>query len=270
MRRGARSFILLLLVAMTAGCGAGSAGSFEPARAGTLTVMTQPLPTPGFWEGTGDRPTGGLEYGIARELARRLDLGRVVLRTEPFSRIVAGELGDADLALSLITPTTQRDKMLDFSTPYIHAAPALVTRAGTSIPDLQTAQGLQFATEASTTLEQIVGDMIRPDAPPQRYPSEQDKLGAILSGRADVGLFDLPEAQAIANADPKLEVAAKLAKTEPIAAALPEGSDNVEAVSSALRAMDADGTLDRLSERWIGRSLTETEQQVPLLRTDRK
>ena len=270
MRRRALALLVLPIMVLAGGCGSGPAGSFEPERAGTLTVMTQPLPTAGFWEGSGDRPTGGLEYAMARELARRLELDRVVVRTEPFSQIVGGDLGDADLALALITPTEQRGKVLDFSTPYIHAAPALVTRAGTSVPDVQTAQELQFATEASTTLEQIVADVIRPDAPPVQYPNEQDKLQAIRSGKADVGLFDLPAAQAIAHADPDLEVAAKLTQTEPIAAALPEGSDNVEAVSAALRAMQADGTLDRLAKRWLGRSLTDTDQQVPLLRTDQR
>ena len=110
--------------------------------------------------------------------------------------------------------------------------------------------------------------MIRPDVPPHRYPSEGAKLRAIRSGKADVGLFDLPAAQAIAHADPDLEVAAKLSTTEPIAAALPEGSDNVEAVSAALRAMQADGTLDRLAERWLGRLAHRQREQVPLLRTD--
>jgi len=41
----------------------------------------------------------------------------------------------------------------------------------------------------------------------------------------------------------------------------------VEAVSAALRAMEADGSLDRLAERWLGTSLTDSENRVPLLRT---
>ena len=69
-------------------------------------------------------------------------------------------------------------------------------------------------------------------------------------------------------ADPKLAVAAQLADTEPIAAALPEGSQNRQAVSSALRAMVADGTIDDLAERWLGESLSDSESNVPLLRTN--
>ena len=260
--------VAVVCAVLLCGCGDLSAsGTFEPARPQTLTVVTEPLPTDGFWEGSDDRPTGGLEFAMARELAHRLGLERVEVRTAAFSRIVSGHLDGADVALAQLTPTEGRDRVLDFSTPYIHASPALVTQAGIEIPDVQTAQGMRFATQANTTLEEIVADVIRPDRSPLRYERQADKLDAIRSGRADVGLFDLPVAEAIVHADPRLSVAAKLTMTEPIAAALPEGSRNVEAVSAALRAMEADGSLDRLAERWLGTSLTDSENRVPLLRT---
>jgi hypothetical protein len=112
--------IATLIAIVVGGCaGIGSAsGTFRPAHHGVLTVVTQPLPTVGFWNGTDTRPTGGLEYGIARDLAHHFGL-RLVVKTEPFSRIVAGQLDGADLALSLITPTSTRDQVLDFSSPYI-------------------------------------------------------------------------------------------------------------------------------------------------------
>jgi polar amino acid transport system substrate-binding protein len=261
--------IAVILSTVLGGCaGLGSAsGTFRPRHRGVLTVVTQPLPTVGFWNGTDSHPTGGLEYGIARDLAHRFGL-RLAVRTEPFSRIVAGHLDGADLALSLITPTSARDQVLDFSSPYINAAPALLVRAGISVPDLQTAQGLRWAVESNTTLESTIDDVIQPDEPPLLFGSRQGVLAALNSGRADVTLFDLPAAQAIANADPKLAVAAQLADTEPIAAALPEGSANRQAVSSALRAMVADGTIDDLADRWLGESLSDSESNVPLLRTN--
>jgi ABC-type amino acid transport substrate-binding protein len=273
---GARSAARLATVAAAAalaitvgGCaGIGSAsGTFQPLHRGILTVVTQPLPTVGFWNGTDTRPTGGLEYGIARELAHRFGL-RLVVRTEPFSRIVAGHLDGADLALSLITPTSTREQVLDFGSPYINAAPALLVRAGISVPDLQTAQGLRWAVESNTTLESTITDVIQPYQPPLEFDSRQGVLAALRSGRANATLFDLPAAEAIANSDPKLVVAAQLADPEPIAAALPHGSQNVQAVSSAVRAMLADGTIDNLAQRWLGVSLSDSEANVPLLRTN--
>jgi ABC-type amino acid transport substrate-binding protein len=251
------------------GCGAlsSAAGTFTPAHHGTLTVVTQPLPTAGFWLGSGDHPAGGMEYEMAEDLARRFGLKHLVVRTESFSKIVSGDLDGADLALSLITPTAQRERVLDFSTPYIQSPPALLVRAGTSVPDVQTAQKLRFVVGANTTFQNIVNDVIQPDTAPLLIEDRNDELVALSSGRADVAMFDLPAAEAIAHDDPHLAVAARLADTEPIAAALPKGSGNVEAVSSALRAMQANGTIDSLAQQWLGISIADATNNVPLLRT---
>lgn len=266
--------IALLLVALAAGVLAGcggtlgdAAGSFEASHPGTLTVVTQPLPTTGFWEGSGTRPTGGFEYGMALALAERLGLERVDVRTVPFSWIVTGRLSDADVGMALITPTEEREEVLEFSSPYLHASPALLVRAGTDVPDLQTARGLRWAVGRHTTFEAIVADEIHPDSEALRFKDRRDELAALRGSRVDVATFDLPAAEAIARADPRLEVAARLSPTEPIAIALPKGSANVEAVSSAVRAMLADGTLDELAERWLGEPIEAGKGSVPLLRT---
>ena len=245
----------------------GAAGDFDAAQPDVLTVITEPLPTKGFWEGSETDPTGGLEYGIAQELAGRLDLEKVEIRTAEFPEIVAGDLGGADIALALITPTEERDEVLDFTDPYIQAAPALVVREGTEVRDVETAQELVWALGRDTTFEDIVRDVIDPDSDPLLFDDRKDELQAVRDGDADVAMFDLPAAEAIVRSDERLAIAAKLTDTEPIAAALPEGSDNAEAVSSALRAMLADGTLDELAEESLGVSLTDSAADVPILRT---
>lgn len=261
--------VLAGLAAFALGCGGGSAsGTFEPATADTLTVVTEPLPIAGFWEGTDAEPTGGLEYAIADELRSRLGLAELVVRTRPFGRIAAGDLAGADVALDLLTPTPAREKALEFTTPYAESPPALVSRAGEEIPDVQTAQERRWVVKRGTTFEDIIAEQIRPDGPPLEVDSRAEVLEALATRRADVAMFDLPAADAIAHDDPDLSVVARLASAEPIAAALPKDSKNAEAVGSALRAMDADGTIDRLAERWLGTSLRDSADDTPLLRTD--
>ena len=48
-----------------------------------------------------------------------------------------------------------------------------------------------------------------------------------------------------------------------LAAVLPKGSHNREIVDSAIRALQADGTVDSLVRRWLGTS----ESDVPLIPT---
>jgi len=266
---GFRAVVIVVCLPLAA-CGeglGGAAGDFDSVNRDVLTVVTEPLPTEGFWEGAGTSPNGGFEYEMAVELADRLGLEGVQVTTADFSQIVSGDLGDADVALALITPTEERDEVLDFSAPYIQAAPALVVREGTEVPDVETAQELRWALGRGTTFEDIVEELVDPDEAPQLFDRQDDELEAVRDGDADVAMFDLPAAEAVVRADAALEIAAKLEDAEPIAVALPEGSENSEAVSSALRAMEADGTLDELAEESLGVSLTDSAAGVPILRT---
>jgi len=274
-RRAALALALALLAGVvSAGCGdatgSKAAGSFTPRTPGVLTVATEQVPAAGFWEGTPQHLTGGFAYELARHLATRFGLDRVRVRVIPFDRIVAGKLGGADLAMSLITPTEERDQVLDFSAPYLDAAPTILVRSGTDVPDLKTARDLRWGAQRATTLVSTTQDAIDPGTPVAIYPDQDALLSALRSGRIEAALFDLPAAVAFAKqSGGRLEVAAQLPESETIAAALPQGSDNLEAVDSAMRAFTSDGTVKDLLERWVGPDAADPEQNVPLLHTTR-
>ena len=128
-------------------------------------------------------------------------------------------------------------------------------------------EGLEFAVGKNPTFADIVDNVLQPDAAPYCYEDRVKEVETVRSGKADVAMFDLPPALAIVNEDPDLSIASRLASTEPIAIALPRGSSNVDAVGSELRAMEADGTIDDLSEEWLGQSVTDSANSIPLLRT---
>jgi polar amino acid transport system substrate-binding protein len=246
------------------------AGSFEPSLQGTVRVATAAVPTPGLWEGTAERPTGGFEYELARAIAERLGVERVEVVEVPFQRLVAGDLGGADMALSLVTPTKERERGLDFSDPYLDVPPAVVVRSGVAVPDLKTARRLRWVTVKATTLEGVVDGSIEPTSPTLRVSRRPEAVAALEAGRADAVLFDFPLAVAYAErSHGSLAVAAKLEQPEEIAAALPKGSPNLDAVSSAIRALTADGTVNRLAVRWLGSAASEAGSGVPLLRSER-
>ena len=263
-------FLLAALLGLTACAGDDSAsGTFTPGTPGVLTVATAEVPSPGLWEGTSADPTGGFEYELAVQLADRFGLDHVRVVTVPFQQIVAGHLGGADLALDLITPTEQRDQQLDFSTPYINAPPVIVTPTSIAVPDLDAAQRLRWVSVRGTTLADLLQEQITPDQPAMEVDTNAAALAALQSGDADAVLLDAPLGFTAAAGDDAIHVAAKLAQPEALAAALPQGSDNTEAVDSAIRALIADGTVDDLATRWLGSSSAADAGSVPLLRTTR-
>jgi len=251
-----------LLAACSSGQGAAGA-SFDPAKPGVLTVATAFLPAPGFWEG--DPPTSGLEAGLARALATHLGLDGVTVVQVPFAALVGGELRGADLALSQLTPTDTRERKLDFTTPYLRAPAGILARRGVEAPDLKTLQGLRWVTSRVSTLTPIVENRVRPSSTPVSTEDRTGALRVLRAGRADVLMLDLPVALGLARAEPaRVHVIGQLSGGEGLAAALPEGSSNLEIVDSAIHSLQADGTIDDLVLRWLG----ESEEDVPLIATE--
>jgi polar amino acid transport system substrate-binding protein len=113
----------------------------------------------------------------------------------------------------------------------------------------------------------VVVDGVRPDDDPLVVDTRDEALAAIDAQRVDALMLDLPVALALARAAPdRYAVVAQLSEPEGLAVALPDGSDNVQAVDSAIRSFLADGTIDELSERWLGTELGGGADDVPLIR----
>jgi polar amino acid transport system substrate-binding protein len=233
-----------------------------------LSVATSAVPSPGFWEGTPSHPSGGFEYELARAMAKRFGLGRVEVKIVHFHRIVRGHLGGADLGIDLITPTAEREEVLEFSQPYLKSAPTVLVRAGTEVPDLATAQELRWGAIQSTTFVGTIEESIVPEQEPILYDGQREVLAALRAGKIEATLLDLPLAVAVAgDSHGALEAVAQLPEKEALAVALPKGSPNRQAVDSAIRALTADGTIEDLLDEWVGAEAANAESAIPLLHT---
>lgn len=264
--------VCLLVLLLLVGCGEVSApegGEFEPTREGVLTVATDRLPQPGFWEGLPE-PEGGFEWDLARRLSERFGLDRVEVVERPFDRLVAGELDGADIAMAQITPTFEREEVLDFSDPYLSANPAVVVAGDREVKDVMEARDLSWAVQTGTTLETALERLIVPHGEVLHLAEQTEVVEAVLGGEAEAALLDLPVALAYASEHPALRVASQISTDEALAVALPEGSANREAVDTAIRAMINDGTLSKMAKTWLGADLRDgafTVEEVPLMRT---
>jgi polar amino acid transport system substrate-binding protein len=238
----------------------------EPSTPGTLTVATS-LPALGFWDGDDiEHLTGGFEWGIAEALGERFDVD-VTYVDVPFEQLAAGDLGEADVALAQISITDERLEIMDLSEPYYLTHAGALAGDDVELRDLADAKELRWVVEESTTEQEFLEDVIRPDDEPIVSPDREGTLEALRDGRADVALLDLPTAMAIANAIPELDVPAQFRTEEQYAVALPKDSDNSEAVSTAIRAFATDGTLDELIDTYLTPLLGGDPDDVRLITT---
>ncbi len=246
-----------------------ASGEMTTHSPGVLTVAAE-LPAPGFWEGSDPaRVNGGFEWALAGELADELGL-RLAVQATTFADILAGRLGNADLALAEVSVTEERRERVDFSLTYFTSSPTVLTRsAADDIIDLATAKERRWVVEAGTTEEQYLLDVIRPDEPATAVPNEATTIQMVLNRSADAALLDLPSALAAARAHTQLVVPGRFDHDESLAPLLPKDSANTASVDRALRALTADGTVQRLEDRWLRPKLAADPDSVPVIRARR-
>lgn len=245
----------------------GAAGTFQPTEPGVLTVLAE-LPARGFWEVDREgEPTGGFEYELALELVDRFDLERVKLIDRPFSEIVRGDHDDYDLALSQISITSDRSETLDFSESYLETPVAAVGLPEVEAPDLEAARDLRWGVVDGTTQVELVTDHVRPRGDDTEvYATRRAALAGVREGKVDVVALDYLQALAEVSAAPDLALVAEVTDPQHYGVALPEGSDNMEAVDAAIRRMHADGTFREMTGDLYDSFDPDVDRDVPTLR----
>jgi polar amino acid transport system substrate-binding protein len=262
------------LVAGMAACGSDNSGSssattsaagaattqaggaaFTPIKAGTLTVVTS-LPGPGFWNGSESDPsklTGGYEYDIAHAMQQKLGMANVEVRNENFDAIVAGQAGQFDIALSQVTITDERKKVVDFTEPYFEADQGVLVNAGTKVPDLAAAKKLVWGVQTGTTGADYVSDTLKPDKAAQPFVQLADGFTALQAKQVDAFMMDVPIVLSEAGTSGgKLEVAAQFKTGEEYGGILPKGSTNKAAFDAILKGLKDDGSLAKFATANLG------------------
>ncbi len=208
----------------------------------------------------------GFEIDLARELAKRLELLRVRFVNEPlFSTLLAAGRKDWDVALAQISVTPARARRVDFSSPYLAADQGVLVRLGLPTPtSIAALRRLQLCAERASTGGQLVLDRIKPTRKPRLLENPSKLSYELFTKRCDAVVFDAPALAVLRRQAPDRygPLVGRIVTNEKYAIALERGSPLRPRLDSAVRALAADGTLERLRKRWLG---TDTAS-LPTLR----
>jgi polar amino acid transport system substrate-binding protein len=242
-----------------------AAADFKPVKAGTLSVVTS-WPGPGFWEGSNSDPTkltSGYEYDIAKCMQSMFGLANFTVRNVSFDAIVAGTVTNYDLALSQVSITAPRAKVVDFSVPYFESQQGILMKAGKSISTLAEAKKLNWGVQTATTAVDLLKSIGVTDA--HTYTDLTSAYTALEAGQVDAVLIDtainLGEA---ARSNGKFHVVAQFNQPggpDHYGAILPKGSSNVPAVNAVFNALNTSGQLKALATK----DLTADPGTIPVI-----
>jgi polar amino acid transport system substrate-binding protein len=261
LSRVTRSAAVVLLVSL--GVSACSALEDEPTSStrapviikdGSLTVCTD-IPYEPF-EFEKDGKSIGFDIDLVDEVAKRLKLQPAVVDTG-FDEIASGESlneGQCDVAISAMTITGDRARVLDFSSPYFNASQAMVVVKGSGLSSLAALSGRKIGVQSGTTGELYVTDNAPADA--QIVPVEDSAAmdAAIKNGQVDAAVYDNTVVGGVIANNPNLQVAAEFDTGEQYGMAVKKDGnvDLLRTINDVLADLKHNGGYDTIYAKWFG------------------
>ena len=270
-RRTALKAVLAVAVAgaslALAACSTGTTPSASPSStelqtltSGKLTIGTgNPAYEP--WV-VGDKPESGEGYeaAVAYAVADKLGFAQsdVVWVRTTFDEAIAPGAKNFDFNLQQYSITDERKANVDFSSPYYSTTQTVITIKGSKADGVTTVDGLKgllIGAASGTTSFTAIEDVIKPTAGAQAFNSNDDAKAALQAGQIDALVVDLPTALYLTAVE--LDGGKIVGQLDGSAAGdqfglvLDKGSPLTEAVSAAVDALQADGTLAALQKQWL-------------------
>src|SRR5260221_1814696 len=161
---------------------------FTPARPGQLTVEVN-LPAPGWWNGdTPEAIKDGYEYCMAANIAWRAGFDKLAVVNVAWDALVAGQSKDFDFALSEISITEERKKVVDFSIPYFNSDIGVLVKKGTAV-DGESLKKMRVGVQQATTGADFVANKLKP-ADVKVFPDTTGMFTALMAGQVDAAMTD--------------------------------------------------------------------------------
>jgi polar amino acid transport system substrate-binding protein len=240
------------------GGGNGGGGGAQEAeldlyKEGQLTVGAE-FPVKGFIELPYDDPKG-FEVDFADALAKELGVPKVQWVPTPFAGLFSPAPKPWDMSIQEVTITDDRAKVVDFSIPYFDANQGfLIAKGGPAegVQSIAEMKDLLFGFQAATTGGAYIQDEIQPDEQPREFTTLPAATQALANGQIDAFLMDVAiGSQIVKERGDQIAMPGQFITEEQYGVVFEKGNPLRAEVNKAIRAIKADGTLERLQAKWF-------------------
>ena len=234
-----------------------------PAQPGQLTVEVN-LPAPGWWNGdTPETIKDGYEYCLAANIANRIGVQKVDVVNVAWDALVAGQTRNYDLALSQISITPERKKVVDFSVPYFSSDIGVMVKRGTEV-DQQSIKKMRVGVQQGTTGATFVADKLKPTTPAKVFPDTPSMFTSLQAGQVDVAMTDTAIVLGQAAVSHGLfKVVGQYTTGETYGAIYPKGSKNEKVLDQAIQSLIDDGSTKKLAAKYLAAAWGTDPTAVP-------
>lgn len=199
----------------------------------------------------------GFDVDVGKAVAERLDVEFKPVTTE-WSGIIEGlRSGAYDGILGSMAVTPDREKVVDFSTPYYYSGAQLVVRNDSDFSSPDDLEGKIIGVVTGTTFEDDAEKLGAGEV--NLYKDDTQTLTELNNEVVDAVITDrVVGVNAMNSGKFEIELLGTPLRSEDIAVAFRKDEDTLrDEVDSILEDMHADGTLTEISRRWLNVDVTK-------------
>ncbi|MGC4962264.1 ABC transporter permease subunit [Gordonia sp. DT218] len=244
--------LVMLLVVAVSGCGGNSSTGIEGIRdSGVLRVGTEGTYSPFSYHDPTTGRLSGYDVDVANAVAEKLGVRAEFVET-PWDSIFAALGADRfDVVANQVTITPERQAKYDLSEPYSVGEGVIVTRADdSSIRSLADLSGKVTAQSSTSNWAQVARDA---GARVESVEGFTQAIKLLNQGRVQATVNDSIAVYAYLaeTGDTSVKISAKTGDTSEQAFAARKDSRIVGDINKALDELKADGTLSRISQKYL-------------------
>jgi len=193
----------------------------------------------------------GIDAEIAEAVAKKLGKTLEIKDMEFDSLLTAVQSGSIDFALAGMTVNDERKLTVDFSDTYAKGVQVVIVPENSAIKTVDDLQGKKIGVQAGTTGDIYCTDDFGQDMVKQ-FNNGALAVAALKNGQVDCVVIDNEPAKNFVKANEGLTILETAYAEEDYAAAISkENKDLQEDFNNALKELKADGTIDKIIEKYI-------------------
>lgn len=196
----------------------------------------------------------GMDVDLCHALAKQMGVKATLMPTSVEARIAVIATGRADVLIANLAYTKTRGNQIQFSDPYYVAKEMLLVKKANAGKSLDDFKGKRISATKGTTSEQSIhlkgGKAVTfQDAASAFLALQQNKaVGFVTNTMTGIKMISQAKKDGVELAMIKEPMA-----LEPIGVGMKRDEPSLLAsVNASLKAMDNDGTIDRIWDTWIG------------------
>ncbi|AKQ55915.1 MULTISPECIES: transporter substrate-binding domain-containing protein [Bordetella] len=236
----------LLTAALTLGLTLTSASSFAEDTIRAVTDATFPP-----MEFVKDGKRTGFDIELVEALGQAMGKKIQWIDIDFKGLIPALQAGRADIAVSAIYITDERKKVVDFTDPYYAGGLVVLTKKDGPVKTLKDLDGRRVSVQVGTKSVNYLRDNY-PKVQRVEVEKNQEMFNLVQIGRSDAAVTGKPAAKLFAQSTQDLTVLTEQITTEEYGIAVPKSKPELTGeLNAALKKIKADGTYDRLLNKWF-------------------